>query len=172
MGKLKRCFTPLLATAVILSFAGCATSPPPSVDEQAMGAPEVRVPQDESFDPLSLDDEDYIKLPESKLKSPSTGGTQEGSVREDVGGSGLEEVLGYRVQIFVSDQEFDARTMEEKALIEFDEPVYLIFDSPNYKVRVGDFRSRAEANTLRQKAVKMGYKDAWVVQSKVKLSDR
>lgn len=172
MGKLKNRLALIVFIFTLLYMAGCATSPPPSVDEGAMGDPEVRVPQNESFDPLSLDDEDYIKLPESKLKSLSPDGIQEGSVKEAVGGAGMEEVLGYRVQIFVSDLEFDARSMEEKALIEFDEPVYLIFDSPNYKVRVGDCRSRAEANALRQEAVKMGYTGAWVVQSKVKSSDR
>lgn len=169
-------YAPFYAIALLLIavfwMAGCAPKPPPLGGEPAPENAGIRVPQDESFDPLSLQEEDVIKLPESKLKPSSTTKKHEGAEKRTNQGGEVEEVLGYRVQIFTSDSEFDARAVEDQALLRFDESVYLIFDSPNYKVRVGDCSSRAEANELRKKAVKLGYNDAWVVQSKVVVNGR
>lgn len=155
---------------VLLFLAGCAPSPPPLMEEPSEVT--VRVPQDESFDPLSLEEEDLIKLPESSLKPPPPGTVTGGSGTKVEPAGGMEEVLGFRVQLFVSGLEFDARVVEEKALIDFEESVYLIFDPPNYKIRVGDCRTRTEASILRQKAISQGYAGAWVVQCKIISSER
>ena len=162
---------PVILLVVIILLAGCAPSPPPLPEEPP--EPTRKVPQDESFDPLSVEEEEVIVLPESKLKSPPEGTITAGAEKEGEPVAGAaEEVLGFRVQVFATDLEFEARTVEEKALIDFEESVYLVFDSPNYKIRVGDCRSRAEANKLRQRAVELGYRDAWVVQCKVMASQR
>jgi len=44
---------------------------------------------------------------------------------------------------------------------------YLEFDSPNYKVRLGDFRTREEAEEIREIVRSMGYPKAWIVKSKI-----
>ena len=108
---------------------------------------------------ISVMTEDFSRL-RQHLKEVESG------IQIESGGE-LKEIPGFRVQIFVSRDEFETRQIEEQALMSFDESVYLIFDSPNYKIRVGDCRSRSEANELRQRAVGLGYKDAWVVQCKV-----
>ena len=160
-----------LFLVVIILLAGCAPSPPPLPEEPL--EPTRKAPQDESFDPLSVEEEEVIVLPESKLKPPPEGTITVGAEKEGEPAAGAaEEVLGFRVQIFATDLEFEARTVEEEALIDFEQSVYLVFDSPNYKIRVGDCRSRAEANKLRQKAIELGYRDAWVVQCKVMASQR
>ncbi len=56
---------------------------------------------------------------------------------------------GYRIQIIKASGN-DALTITEEARDEFtdkyiDIPVYLTFDEPYYRVRVGDFRTRLEA---------------------------
>jgi hypothetical protein len=114
---------------------------------------------------MSLDEKDVIILPPSQLKEAPIE-TPVAGTRSETGGE-LREMPGFRVQIFVGGDEFEARQMEEQALMSFDESVYLIFDSPNYKIRIGDCKTRTEANELRQRAVGSGYKDAWVVQCKI-----
>lgn len=128
------------------------------------------VPQDEKFNPLTVID-DAIVLPESNLELAPPKTIQEGDEQREEPAVEMVEVPGYRVQLVATDAEFEARAVEEKALIEFDENVYLIFDSPTYKVRIGDCVSRLEANELRKKAANLGYRDAWVVQSRVLVTE-
>lgn len=53
---------------------------------------------------------------------------------------------GYRVQIYFGNQRIKANEAKTNFLMKYpDEDVYLIYQHPNYKVRVGDFKSRLEA---------------------------
>jgi hypothetical protein len=45
--------------------------------------------------------------------------------------------------------------------------VYLQYDAPYYKVRVGNCLTRREGDLLQERAVRRGYRDAWVVRSLV-----
>ena len=65
-----------------------------------------------------------------------------------------EEVSGFRVQVFSSNIQQTARSeaFRIKALVEERFPdvgVYESFSAPSWRVRVGDFRTRAEAEELR-----------------------
>lgn len=161
----------LLGLTSIILLSGCGRTPPPIIEETTE-EPISYVVQDESFDPLSLDEREVIVLPKSKLKpSPEKQGG-ETPEQKSTPTAALVEMQGYRVQIYVTREEFDARGVEEAALLQFDEGIYLTFDSPNYKIRVGDCVTRAQASQLRDKAVKMGYRDAWVVRSKVMVPTR
>jgi hypothetical protein len=160
----------IIVAASILGAAltGCSHKPPILNEKTAEDS--IRVKQDESFNPLNLKEEDPMKLPESRLKvseSASAGGQSASR-----GGKGLREVAGFRVQLIATDSEVDARELEQKALLDFKNNVYLIFDPPNYKVRVGDFQDRAQANEFKERAVRLGYVNAWVVQSRVLVQDR
>ena len=158
--------SPILVLFTIFFLAGCASGPPPVTYEEPLEDETLQVPQDETFNPLTIGD-DVIVLPESNLEPiPLEAQPETETVQEKVEAA-MEEVPGYRVQLFTSDVEFEARAVEERALLEFEENVYLIFDSPTYKIRVGDFTSRLDANALRKKAVGLGYRDAWVIQSRV-----
>lgn len=146
---------------------GCGQKPPVLSEKTARDS--VWVKQDESFNPLNLKEEDPMKLPESRLKvSESTHSGGKPSSR----GGGLREVAGFRVQLISTDSEADARECEQKALLDFKNNVYLIFDPPNYKVRIGDFQDRAQANEFKERAIRLGYVNAWVVQSRVLVQDR
>jgi phosphotransferase system IIA component len=157
---------PVLALFALCFLAGCAAGPPPVTYEEPLGDETLQVPQDETFNPLTVGD-DVIVLPESNLDAAPLDTELETETPQKEAEAAMEEVPGYRVQLFTSDVEFEARAVEEKALLEFDENVYLIFDSPTYKIRVGDCTSRLDANALRKKAFGLGYRDAWVIQSRV-----
>jgi len=76
-------------------------------------------------------------------------------------------VLGYRVQIISTPFEEVAREVRNEALLKFEEPVYMVFDAPYYKVRIGDCVSRFDAEELQQKAIEKGFAQAWVVRTMV-----
>jgi len=157
-----------LAAFVLAAMIGCARRPPALPQTSARDS--LRVAQDESFDPFSLREEDLMKLPDSRLKS-SAGQGGSGSSRSSSGGA-LREAAGFRVQLIATESETLARQIEQNALMDFQESVYLTFDPPNYKVRVGDCITRADANVLLGKAVNSGFDNAWVVQCRVKVADR
>lgn len=74
---------------------------------------------------------------------------------------------GYRIQILKASGN-DALTLTEEAKTKFmkkytDTPVYLTFDEPYYRVRVGDFRTRLEAEKFLKK-ISRKYPGAWVIQ--------
>lgn len=124
---------------------------------------------DESFDPASLND--YVLDIKPKKKQATdvldidkflAGGAQADTLEEN------EEIPGFRVQLVATRSVDEARAVKREALLVFDEIVYLTFDDPYYKVRVGDAVSRFEANELQELAIQKGYVGAWVVRSLVK----
>ncbi|RME00906.1 MAG: SPOR domain-containing protein, partial [Calditrichaeota bacterium] len=81
--------------------------------------------------------------------------------------SAAKTMLGYRVQILQTEDAEEARMVQKDAILALDADVYLIYDNPYYKVRVGDFASRYEAETFLEKVVKKGYSSAWIVRTRI-----
>lgn len=77
---------------------------------------------------------------------------------------------GYRVQVLSTDDIDEANRVRaeiyEKAARK---EVYIIFEPPFYKVKVGDFTSKAEAENLRFKLSQLGYTESKIVQETVNL---
>ena len=74
---------------------------------------------------------------------------------------------GYRIQILKASGN-DALALTEEAKAKFMKKyagatVYLTFDEPYYRVRVGDFRTRLEAEKF-LKRINRKYPGAWVIQ--------
>lgn len=79
-----------------------------------------------------------------------------------------EMTMGYRVEIFRSDSFPAATAMQERALLEFSESgVYLDYDAPYYKVRIGDGTNRVDAEGLLKRVQQMGYPEAFLINSRV-----
>ena len=74
---------------------------------------------------------------------------------------------GYRVQIFASSEEPRAKEVASEARSRLGEPVYVVYEAPLYKVRVGDCVTRAEADALKERAVGQGFDGAWVAETMV-----
>lgn len=75
----------------------------------------------------------------------------------------------YRVQLVTSNVYGEAKAAATVAEEIFDQPVYLDYEVPNYKVRVGSFAHRDDADQYRQKARTAGYSNAWVVMVNLKV---
>jgi hypothetical protein len=81
----------------------------------------------------------------------------------------MKKIAGFRVQLASTRNEEEARAIKRGALLDFEDNVYLTFDNPYYKVRLGDFISRYEANDLQELAIEKGYMEAWVVRTFVSM---
>ncbi|HDQ00130.1 MAG TPA: SPOR domain-containing protein [bacterium] len=157
----------LLIVSLVVGCGGPAALKKPEPDSDKPSE-EISGNINEKFDPMLLDEDDIdIKKtisPESKSENadailfPSTSEKRP------------EELDGYRVQLCAVSDEDKAKDIQRQAIMQFiDYNVYLRYDSPYYKVRVGDCVNRFEAEQLQQQAVASGFVDAWVVRSKIKL---
>jgi len=78
-----------------------------------------------------------------------------------------EPVLGYRVQIYAFEQLDLAEKKLEELKSQLDENVYLQTMGNYFKIRVGNFMSEADAQSLRKKLVSIGFSDAFIVESEI-----
>ena len=81
-----------------------------------------------------------------------------------------KDIQGYRIQIFFDSGNYSGQRAEETKA-EFEEefedvPAYISWRAPNYRVRVGDFRTRQDAEKALQK-ISRDYPNAWVIQCKI-----
>lgn len=86
------------------------------------------------------------------------------------------EIDGWRVQIYFSSAR-DAMTKANKMKEEFelDYPnvgIYIIYQAPFFKVRVGDFRINQRTKALKfKKEISARYPTTWLVEDKINLPD-
>jgi hypothetical protein len=73
------------------------------------------------------------------------------------------ELPGYRIQIFAGTSLTNAKEAKSSFLKVFDIPAVIIFEAPNYKVRVGNYTNRFEANSDLQ-TLTIDYPDALIVK--------
>jgi septal ring-binding cell division protein DamX len=79
-----------------------------------------------------------------------------------------EVVQGFRIQIFASSRIDDANLAKQTALqLITTDSLYIVYDPPVYKVRVGDYLTRLEANRALSSIVQRGYPDAWIVTDRI-----
>jgi hypothetical protein len=78
-----------------------------------------------------------------------------------------QKVYGFRVQIFASSTEENASRVASDAREMFTDRIYVEYVSPYYKVRVGDYLTREEVEPLKNKALSLGYRGAFVVETMV-----
>ena len=76
-------------------------------------------------------------------------------------------IEGYRVQVLATRyfERADSFAIIMKNTVS--DSVYVDFETPNYKVRIGDFIERELAESLQQDLVQMGYNSAWILRSRI-----
>ena len=81
----------------------------------------------------------------------------------------INSVKGYRIQVAISQDEKDLIDIKEKLEVVIKDKIYIKFELPNYKLRVGNFDSRKKAEAYRNKVIQLGYRSAWVVPTLIEL---
>ena len=160
-----------LATLVLILGAG-AFGPCPRAEQRVEEKSKTR------FDPLGLPQDTVIvtvrnsaaevKYQQRLKGSPSARQTASSDSAE------LADSLNhqiYRVQLLTADSYSDARKAQAVAEEIFDQSLSLNYDLPYYKLRVGEFATKAEADAYLLKAKAAGYANAWVVLANVGIKE-
>ena len=138
---------------IFLFLLSCAGSKKETRGDTSSGT---AVNMDESFDPLSLDDEDIEFKEETPSHRTYTKPIENLEVKETLEEElEVENVLvdGFRIQLLSTknlENATRAKTIAAEKFSDMQVKFYLDFDSPYYKVRVGDFRTREEADNVRE----------------------
>jgi hypothetical protein len=163
-------FVAAIVCASLILLGGCRPSEESRREEEA--APSTRGGEEKAplstyektFNP-ALFDQEIRDVPRTQeiTKEQGTVGNQEDSLVVE-----SELAQGFRVQIFATANIDDANAMKMAAAErEPEDSIYVVFDPPLYKVRLGDFRTRIEANQKLASLVDMGFPDAWVVSDRI-----
>jgi hypothetical protein len=138
---------------------------------------EAEVPAGEArgYDPLELPQDRDI-VPQLRPQSGPISGRDQLIARDTVATDTAVSVTGgapavidsannqaFRVQLYTSKLFGEARRQLQVAEEIFDQPVYLDYEVPYFKVRVGNFPDREAAEAYQQKAKATGFSNAWVV---------
>lgn len=78
-------------------------------------------------------------------------------------------VPGYRLQVFFSNDRTKALKIKEKLIKEFPEysnEIYILYQSPNYKVRIGNFVKENDAKYLEKRLLKY-FNNVLIVRDKI-----
>lgn len=75
---------------------------------------------------------------------------------------------GYRVQLYSGVDNDKAKNIKSKFLNEYgkDAHAYIVYDAPNFKLRVGDFRTRLDAYRFLRK-IKANFPSAYIVETEI-----
>ena len=181
---LKKIVTPFLMAFALSLFFSCTAQKELAkpVAEQKTQAIAAAGQFDESFDPLSLEDDDIVIKRNTKLEPSGNPAMEPLDIKSGVQKENeqtlpdslisYQELDGFRVQIFAGRSVETATMTKSKAINDFapyKQKVYFIFEAPFYKIRIGDFTERSKAEKARELARKLGYKEAFVVRSKVRV---
>ncbi|HIA23421.1 MAG TPA: SPOR domain-containing protein [Candidatus Marinimicrobia bacterium] len=74
---------------------------------------------------------------------------------------------GFRVQVLASNSITKADSLSIILNSTLEDSVYVVYETPNYKVRIGDYVVREDADKMRQNLHKMGYRSAWVIRTRI-----
>jgi len=76
-------------------------------------------------------------------------------------------VEGFRVQVLATRSRENADRLKDDLTPLYSEEIYIVFEAPNYKVRIGNFIDRRHAEDLRQKLVNKGYPSSWIIRTRI-----
>ena len=151
-------------------FWGCASTQNAVQQDEQQDKNDTGIVED--FDPATLGDIEYVVEPKFGKEQKASGAERYLNPGENNQNPSVEEeiinVPGFRIQIGSMTNQEDASEIEREAMLQFEDAnVYLEFETPYYKIRVGDFEHRHDAEALQKKAVGLGYGDAWIVRTTI-----
>ena len=80
----------------------------------------------------------------------------------------VQRVMGYKVQLFSSTDIEEARFYQDSLRVMFpSDSVELAYDAPAYKIRIGNFLERKDAEVMKRALQELGWSSAWIVPAMV-----
>ena len=79
-----------------------------------------------------------------------------------------ETIPGFRIQVVLTQEITQAKAIRDSLSNKFqDDYVYVVYDAPTYKIRIGNYPDRSSASPLLKQLIRSGYPDAWIVPDNV-----
>ncbi len=152
---------------LIILYLSCAAQKPVTKEKET--EPEETENVTVLFEPLSLLENDVqIEPPKWEIKKIDYESLLPPQLRTDTTQISLNEMVqGFRVQVGVYMNLNYAIEISDKASGLLDESVYLDFDPPFYKVRVGDYFLRKDAMELLEKVIIKDFEDSFIIPTTV-----
>ncbi len=163
----KVCF-PILFLLLFVIFFNCGMIKP-KVEKDLPKDP--RKKAEESFDPWGLDKEEPIvtgSLITSERAEKDSQNYFRVEAKED---SEKGYKIWYRVQVFAAKFPQEAYQIADSLKGKFEESIYVEYEAPYYKVRLGDFEKEEDAQKFLKVVRSKGYFESWVVKVKGKTRD-
>ena len=116
---------------------------------------------------------DKLKDPEPKwpiFSSPFTSTSFNDSVLDSIKTIQINDE-GFRIQVFATRERANAERLVNELSVLYNEKIYIIFEAPNYKVRIGNYIDREDAEEVRSFLTNKGFPSAWIVRTKIDISD-
>ncbi len=137
------------------------------------------VPTEPVFDPLAIDADRTVVPEEFPIHPAKTTAADDTIVspanvsnrQPDSAASGTTPSDVYRVQIFTSRLYSEATREMTIAEEIFNLPIFLDYEVPYYKLRVGEFATRDEAEDMLPEIKAIGYPNAWVARVLLRVHD-
>jgi hypothetical protein len=146
----------------LLLIAGCSSSKRVEKEKPDEGLKEFLAKYEKTFDPSAYNPEvDSIKVEEQHVHD-----AVESANAVEI--ALPETIPGFRIQV-VFTPEIEEATLIRDSVNAFvpEEWIYVVFDEPYYKVRIGNFAERYEAQALLRRLISMGFNEAWIVPDKI-----
>ena len=173
MNKLK--FT-IIIIPIIFFFAGCSASTSTryeKTEETNGNEEENKVTIKEDFDITEYKTKIEIEKTYTNDEISDAWYGYEGEADESIvtqNNKIVETVDGYRVLVVATDDMDAANLVREDILAKIKrKEVYISFEPPFYKVKVGDFTDIEESNNLKFKLNQLGYTEARVIKETVNI---
>lgn len=164
----------IFSLAAVLLLVGCVGGGSGPGEEKPAAGQSGGAPDDLRLDPLELA-EDLQNVP---ARQPNRSAI--GQVKADGNEPGIEAGIDtlavvtpdaidslnnqvYRIQLLTTKLFGEAQQARRVAEEIFDRPLYVDYEVPYFKLRVGGFANRDEAEAYQLKAKAVGYENAWVV---------
>ena len=76
-------------------------------------------------------------------------------------------IEGFRVQILATKELAKAEQLQKDLSNILNQNIYIVFEAPNYKVRVGNFIDRNRAEVFRKNILNKGYTSSWIIRTRI-----
>jgi hypothetical protein len=137
-----------------------------SQDESLGFKSHIKTTQSDSIQVLNFDTEQKGKIVIHQDKRVENITEFVGRQRESIEGTKID---GYRIQIFFAESRNTAQSQKANFLsIYSDHKAYIDYLAPNYRVRVGNFRTRLQAEYLKQQLISV-YPTCIILEDKIEL---
>ena len=94
-------------------------------------------------------------------------GTSQLNILDSIKNERVSTSDGFRLQIFESSAADEANRVIKKYDRTLPDSLYMVFEAPLYKIRYGNFTTKSEAETVKNKLKNKGYKNIWIVKSRI-----